>query len=376
MGSPERSPRSTRVLTKNPISPSISTPVAAGHGGAHREVVLPADAREQGLEAGQEHHEERRSLAPAQGLGLPDEVGRQAHRPGGAAVALHRGPRAVGGQLQERRQPGELPPPEGDLLLQDLAAAARSAARPRSPRTVPAAPAGATAGPRRGPDRARRPRAPGAHGPAVARDVVHGEHGRRGLPRRGAAAGRAAAGYRWARSNGRPASSPARASAPVLARALRQPREVDHGQPRKGRPAGSPAPACPASRDEDGAQSLVAAHDLAEAAGQHRGVERPFDAQRRRDVVERAPRLDLVDEPEPLLGERQGQGPLRAAPAAGAERAAPRRSRSASASTRAARSASTGASKRSRSGISTPKAWRRRDVTCVASREWPPRSKK
>ena len=49
--------------------------------------------------------------------------------------------------------------------------------------------------------------------------------------------------------------------------------------------------------------------DLAEAEGQDFGVERPFDAQRHGHVVERAARFELIDEPETLLGERQGQRP-------------------------------------------------------------------
>ncbi len=52
------------------------------------------------------------------------------------------------------------------------------------------------------------------------------------------------------------------------------------------------------------------AHDLAETARQHTGIERPFDAQSRRNVVPRAARIELIDEPEPQLGERQGQRPL------------------------------------------------------------------
>ncbi len=52
----------------------------------------------------------------------------------------------------------------------------------------------------------------------------------------------------------------------------------------------------------------MAPRDLLQAGGQHRDVQRPFDSQSRGEVVQRAPRLELVDEPEPLLGERQGRG--------------------------------------------------------------------
>ncbi len=112
-----------------------------------------------------------------------------------------------------------------------------------------------------------------------------------------------------ARSNGRPASSPARARASASRAALRQPRQVDHGQ-REGRRRLDHLHRRALRRGEDRAQRLVAAHDLAEAARQHRGVERPFDAQRHRHVVERAARLELVEEPEALLGEGERQGPL------------------------------------------------------------------
>ena len=55
-------------VDEEPDQPLDLHPVAAGDGRAHREVVLAAVARQQGLEAGQQHHEERRSLAPAEGL--------------------------------------------------------------------------------------------------------------------------------------------------------------------------------------------------------------------------------------------------------------------------------------------------------------------
>src|SRR6185312_11927174 len=96
--------------------------VAPGDGGADGEVVLAAEAAEKGLEGGEEDHEERRSLAPAEGVGLADELGGQPHRPGGSSEALRRGTRSVGRQLQEGRQAGELVAPPVDLVPEDLAA--------------------------------------------------------------------------------------------------------------------------------------------------------------------------------------------------------------------------------------------------------------
>jgi hypothetical protein len=119
-GGRQISPQDQGVDEKSDQSFSLD-PVASGDRGAYREIVLAAVAGQQGLEGGEERHEDRRPLAPAQGFDLPGERRRQPHRPGGAPVALDRGPGTVGGQLQERRQPGELPAPEGDLAFQDLA---------------------------------------------------------------------------------------------------------------------------------------------------------------------------------------------------------------------------------------------------------------
>ena len=164
-----------QVVDEEPDQPLELHPVAPGHRGAHREVVLAAVARQQGLEGGHQHHEERRSLAPAQGLGLTGETGRQAHRPLPAAEALHRGPRPVGGQLQDGRQAGELAPPPVDLPLQDLAVQPGTLPdrevrvlhrQLRQGRGLPLGKRGIELGHLAHQD---------AHRPAVARDVVHGE---------------------------------------------------------------------------------------------------------------------------------------------------------------------------------------------------------
>ena len=99
----------------------------------------------------------------------------------------------------------------------------------------------------------------------------------------------------------------------AVADAGRQAREVDQGElPGAGgrdhlhRPAFGLA--------EGGAQGLVAAHDLAERGRQHGRPGLSLDAQRQRHVIEGEPRLEAVDQPEPLLGEggggrRRGGGP-------------------------------------------------------------------
>ena len=90
-----------------------------------------------------------------------------------------------------------------------------------------------------------------------------------------------------------------------LAGSGRQGGEVDPGQ-REGRRAddleGTGLP-CRVGR----AESLVAADDLPESARQEPRIEAAQEAERRGDVVGDIPRLDLVEKPEPLLGEGEGK---------------------------------------------------------------------
>ncbi len=108
-------------VDEEPDQPLDLHPVAVGHGRADREALLTAVARQEHLEPGEKHHEKRRPLAPGQRQDLPRELIGQPHRSGETPRALHRRPQPVGRQLQERRQPGELGSPKGELLLQDLA---------------------------------------------------------------------------------------------------------------------------------------------------------------------------------------------------------------------------------------------------------------
>src|SRR4028118_817112 len=59
---------------------------------------------------------------------------------------------------------------------------------------------------------------------------------------------------------------------------------------------------------EGGAQGLVAPDDLAEDAGEEVRIEAAEEAQAGRQVVDRALRLDLVDDPEALLGKGGREG--------------------------------------------------------------------
>ena len=91
---------------------------ASGDRAADGDVVLSAVAGQQHLEGRQQGHVERHPFALAQLLEGGGEAGRQRQGVAGAAVALHRGPWVIGGQLQ-RGQVGELGAPVGELALQD-----------------------------------------------------------------------------------------------------------------------------------------------------------------------------------------------------------------------------------------------------------------
>ncbi|MFT3769048.1 MAG: hypothetical protein QM820_26710 [Minicystis sp.] len=61
---------------------------------------------------------------------------------------------------------------------------------------------------------------------------------------------------------------------------------------------------------EGGPERLVAPHDLLEAALQHGDVDGVADAEGRGQVVKRAPAIQLVEEPQPRLGEGDGKDVL------------------------------------------------------------------
>ena len=65
-------------------------------------------------------------------------------------------------------------------------------------------------------------------------------------------------------------------------------------------------------RRKQGAQALLAAHHIGQRRTQRLGIKAPAQPQRHRHVVNRGGPLQLVQEPQPLLGERQRhhRGPL------------------------------------------------------------------
>src|SRR6185295_9748021 len=60
---------------------------------------------------------------------------------------------------------------------------------------------------------------------------------------------------------------------------------------------------------ERGAQDLVATDDLVERPAERRDVEPAVEPRRERHVVGNAPWIELGDEPEPFLTERERRGP-------------------------------------------------------------------
>ena len=102
---------------------------------------------------------------------------------------------------------------------------------------------------------------------------------------------------------------------------------------------------------------------------QRRGIQVPGQPHRHRDVVRRARPLQLRQEPQPLLRERQ-RHPARPLPRP------QRRPRRAAPPARAASPAGVGASNTARTASSAPSTARTRLTSRTASSECPPRSKK
>ena len=104
VGSPEQSVRSTRMFRKNPISSSSSGLTRPATGTPTTHVLRPGVAGQDHLEPGQQDHEQRRPVRPADG---PQPVGylggnRERHR-SGPVTADHR-PWPVQGQIQQHRR--------------------------------------------------------------------------------------------------------------------------------------------------------------------------------------------------------------------------------------------------------------------------------
>ncbi len=280
---------------------------AVGHRHADDDVLLAAVAVQQRDVGGEQGHERGGAGAPAQLAHAAHHRGGQVEGPGRAGRAEHRGPWPVGGQFEDGC--GAL---EGRLPVLQFGREARS----RQLLALPGGVVGVLDGKLRqfGAGAADRALVQGdqlaeQHGgrPQVGDDVVHGEqqdvfvggqaqelhpHERPGAQVEGAG------------------ELPARqcldaflafGAAQVLALLDGQFQLAALVHDLHGLAVGLL---------ERGAQRLVPADDLGEAAAPELHVERAVHAYRRRDVVGGAARVELVEEPHALLGERCGEAPF------------------------------------------------------------------
>ncbi len=269
-------------------------PVAAGDGSADGEVVLAGEAMEQRLEGGEQHHEQAGAPRARQGGGLVAQAAGQADLPEPAGRLAHGRTRPVGGQV-ERRGSGERLAPVFDLSRQCLAA-----------QRLPL-PAGEV----RILDRQLRKRAARikrggladqqADRPAVGDDVMHrhqdgvaplSQPDQRGAEER--SAGEVERPPRFVSGEPRQLGVPP-------GRGERGEVDARQGQIRLVNPLDRAG----RSLSERGPQHRVAADDLTQRFFQSHLVQITVEAQRHRDVVKRRSRLQSIQEPEALLGERE-----------------------------------------------------------------------
>ena len=280
--------------------PGPALGAAAGGGGADQEVLLPAVAREEGLEAGEEDHERcaPRLLGPA--LQGGERLRRETGAAGAAAEALERRPRPVGRQLERRRAGQPLAP----LLRQPLAARAGEQALLSAGvvavvglRYLQGGQGAGIAPPAvEGPQLARHHR----ERPEVGRHVVHGER----EPRRVAAGQQGGAEERPAFQVERPEQLCGEPGAHVGLRPDLDPLEVDRRRAvdalhRPVRPRGIRR-----------AQGGMPVDQRLERAKEGIGVHCPYYARRPRNVVGRALRRQAMEEPERPLVPGQAPSPL------------------------------------------------------------------
>ena len=353
------------MLTKKPISPSSSAPGPPGDRRPHHHVLLAGAAGEQRLEAGQQDHERGGALAACQRPQLPHQLRAEEQGDRCRGAAPRDRARPVRGQLQQGRGAVQPLPPPGEPALQPL---------PRQLGALPDGVVGVLDGERgeRGLPAARERPVRGSqlpqqhpHGPAVRRDVVEDQEEQVVVAREAEEQG--------------PEDRPARQVEGAGSLRVRGPRrrglalrggkgaQVRQGDRERGGP-GHRLHRVAVHQREDGAQRLVPVDQGLQAPPQRPGVERAAQAQRVRHVVGGAAGIELVEEPEPPLGEGEGKGP---SPGSRGMGAAP-----SPAPSRAASSAGVGASNTWRSGSSAPVASRSRAATRAASSECPPRAKK
>ncbi len=279
-------------------------PVAVGDRRAHRHVLLPGEAAQERLEAGQEDHERGRLVAQGEAPQLARELRIPERGHPSAAMSRRGGARPVGRQIQGGRHAGEAVSPVAELPLQLV---------PGQPAALPDREIGVLDG------QLRQGRGAARHGgsverrdlphehphrPAVGDDVVHGEQqdmlGRPQPQQRGAQEGPA---FEIERPHGRLLGQPPRLG---QADPRRQTGEVHPGEG-PARRRRDHLRRFAVAQLEGGAQGFVAAHHLAEDRLQEGRRKLAASPQGGRHVVGRVARPQAVQEPEPLLGERERQ---------------------------------------------------------------------
>ncbi len=278
-------------------------PVAARHGRAHGQVVRAGLRVEEGVERGEQRHEERGALGAAQRLERGPDLGGDLER-GVAGAGARRRPVRVDAIPEGNRagRAGERVLPVGEVRV-----VRALAPRPPLPDRI--------IGVLQRQWRERRGQARGervvegreladedAHGPAVGGDVVDG-HEEHALARR--EADQAGARER----------TPGEVEGPgaLLARDLREARGPRGALEallvafldRHRRRGGDDLRGLVAGEHERGPERLVAPHDLVEAPAEGALVERAREAERDQDGVGGARGVELVEEPEPLLRGRE-----------------------------------------------------------------------
>ena len=332
---------------------------------------VPAPSRASSTaSAGLDHHEQRHALLAGQRRQPPRAPGRdlQRHRVtrGGWAPAGGAGRPAAPAPPASRPAPAATTPPAAPARCPgrpDRPAA--PAARSRNRRTAPAAAPSPAPGPRRRAAYAHRqvPRQdPGR--PAIGGDVMHHQH-QHMLARGPAASSRARTGTSAARSNGS-AAIPATTRGQVL---------LGHRGHRQlpAQPPPGPGSAGTAARPSAGntvRSTSCRPITSPSAASSAAASSSPSSRSASGHVVQRRRALQLGDEPQPLLRERQ-RHPLRPRPAPPAP---PGPGPPAPAAPPAA--AGVGASNTARTASSAPSTARTRLTSRTASSECPPRAKK
>jgi hypothetical protein len=282
-------------------------PGAARDRRAHHQVLAARQAGQQLLECGHVRHEGGRAVESSEGGELPGHLRRDPHRDLAAQVAARLRPCMVRRQLQDRRRTGQMGLPPVELALRRL---------PFQPLPLPDRIVGV-------PDRQLRQDRRGrpalqegliegrglahqeAHGPAVADHVVHRHH-EHVLLRMDAQQrdpDQRARGQ-MERPAGLLGRQPARG---LLADRARQGRQVHQRQRHRCGRVDHRERLAGAGR-ERGAQAVVPAHHLVQRPFEDRPGQIALQPHGDGHVVGRAARLELIDEPEPLLPARERVG--------------------------------------------------------------------